>query len=87
MHKNLPDYAGDMRSINPWSGTTPRASEQLSPCVTATEASAPQSLCSTVGEAAAIRNVLSAMKSRPRSPQPEKAEQSNEDPVQPKSNT
>ena len=38
---NMPANAGHMRSIHPWSGTAPRASEQLSPCDIATEANAP----------------------------------------------
>ena len=41
MVKNLPATAGDT-GFDPWSGRIPHAPEQLSPCVTTTEACAPR---------------------------------------------
>ena len=52
--KNLPASAESMGLI-PWSGKSPHAVEQLSLCMTTTEALPPYSLCSATGEALALQ--------------------------------
>ena len=59
--------------LDPWSAKIPRASGQLSPCTTTTEAHVPQSLCSATREDTARRSPLTETKSSPRSLQLEKA--------------
>ena len=84
---NRPANAGDIGSLNPWSGKIPHATEQLglrattiqlvlwSPETPATEAHAPESLGFATREAVTMRSPRITTRESP---------QSNKDPAQPK---